>query len=70
VIWDITPSMIPTDAKDLLSGCQLGHKRRRLLDHGVVQGKDEAKDCKKDASGNPVFEPKGKVYPACRPSSF
>ena len=32
--------------------------------------KDLAKDCKKDANGNPVFEPKGKVYPACRPSSF
>jgi hypothetical protein len=32
--------------------------------------KDEAKDCEKDASNNLVFEAKGKVYPACRLSSF
>jgi len=35
----------------------------------MYKGKDEAKDCKKDGN-NPVFEAKGKVYPACRPSSF
>ena len=29
-----------------------------------------AKDCKFDANGFPVFEARGKVYTACRPSSF
>jgi hypothetical protein len=40
---------------------------------GIIEkytDKDEAKDCKKDESGKPVFEAKGKVYPACRLSSF
>ena len=36
----------------------------------LYRNKDVAKDCKKDASGNPVFEAKGQVYPACRLSSF
>jgi hypothetical protein len=36
----------------------------------LYRNKDVAKDCKKDASGNAVFEAKGKVYPACRLSSF
>jgi hypothetical protein len=36
----------------------------------LYRNKDVAKDCKKDTSGNPEFAPKGKVYPACRLSSF
>jgi hypothetical protein len=33
---------------------------------GRQENRDLANDCKKDASGNPEFEPKGKVYPACK----
>jgi hypothetical protein len=41
-----------------------------LYKDNVKEQKGPAKDCGKDANEYPVFKPMGKVYPACKLSSF
>jgi hypothetical protein len=63
-VWEFKPDSTFTDE-------QAAEWAKKYVEDVQTKFKDDSRakeNCKKDADGNPIFEAKGAVYPACSPS--